>query len=430
MTGPRAVLYRGGVAHRAQIPEAPRAGAPQGLRATLEVLADRNYGPYLAGNLASNCGTWFQTLAQSLLVYRLTHSAFLLGVVNFSQFAAVFALAPWSGPAADRFDRRRLLLATQLAAAAITGVLALLSAAGDASTVAVIGLVLLLGATTAFSSPAAQALVPSLVLRRRLPAAIALNSVTFNLARAIGPSLGALVIAGFGITVAFAVNAGSYLALVAALLVVRPLSAQRRPQTRPRLRDSLALVGRDRRLLVLLLLVAVVGLSTDPVTTLSPAFATRVFHVSDVDAGYLIGAFGAGAVTAAFTIAARTERSPRRLVLTLALLGAGIAGYALSPSLGVALVVLFVAGFGYLASNTHVTTIVQLDVEDAQRGRIMALWSIAFLGSRPLASLVDGSVAAAAGVRPAALLLSLPAIASAVAVWVLARRRRVTPAAR
>lgn len=418
------------MAESAQTPGDPPDGSPHGLRGTLEVLADRNYGPYLAGNLASNCGTWFQTLAQSLLVYRLTHSTFLLGLVNFSQFAAVFVLAPWSGPAADRFDRRRLLLATQLAAAAITGFLALLSAAGDASAGAVIGLVLLLGATTAFSSPAAQALVPSLVVRRRLPAAIALNSVTFNLARAVGPSLGALVIAGFGITVAFAVNAGSYLALVGALLIVRPLSAQRRPRVRPRLRDSLVLVGRDRRLLALLVLVAVVGLSTDPVTTLSPAFATRVFHVSDIHAGFLIGAFGAGAVTAAFTIAARTERSPGRLVLTLALLGAGIAGYALSPSIAVAYGVLFVAGFGYLASNTHVTTTVQLDVDDAQRGRIMALWSIAFLGSRPLASLVDGSVAAAAGVRPAALLLSLPAIASAVAVWALVARRRSTPAAR
>ncbi len=397
--------------------------AAGGLRTTLTVLADRNFGPYLAGNALSNCGTWFQTLGQSLLVYRLTHSALLLGVVNFSQFAGVFLLAPWSGPAADRFDRRRLLLATQLAATAVTATLALLAASGAATATIVILLVLLLGATTAFSSPAAQALVPSLVPRVYLPPAIALNSVTFNLARAVGPSLGAVVIAQLGIATAFALNSLSYLALVAALLVVRPLERQGRPVARPRLRDSLAALRHDHQLAARLALVAVIGLSTDPVATLSPAFATRVFHTSDTRAGFIVGAFGVGAVTAAFTVAARTRRSPRRLVLMLALLGGGIAAFAGAPTLAVALGVLFVAGFGYLASNTHVTTLLQLDVADAERGRVMALWSIAFLGSRPLASLVDGALAAGAGPRLAALTLSLPALLAALLVARALRRR-------
>jgi MFS family permease len=332
-------------------------------------------------------------------------------------------LAPWSGPAADRFDRRRLLLATQLAATAITGGLALLVASGAASAVVVIALVLLLGATTAFSSPAAQALVPSLVERRRLPSAIALNSVTFNLARALGPTLGAVVIAQLGIAVAFGINSLSYLALVAALLVVHPLRPQERARTRPRLRDSLAGVRADRRLAAQLALVAIVGLSTDPVATLAPAFATRVFATSDTHAGFIVGAFGLGAVTAAFTLAARTQPSPRRLVLTLTLLGGGILGLALAPTFAVALGVLFVAGLGYLSSNTHVTTMLQLDVDDAERGRVMALWSIAFLGSRPIASLIDGALASLAGPRVAAFVLSLPALAAALLVARSLRRR-------
>jgi MFS family permease len=407
----------------AQAQAEPR-GAPAGAGgSTLAALRDRRFGPYFAGNALSNCGTWFQTLGQSVLVYRLTHSAFLLGVVNFSQFAAVFALAPWSGSFADRFDRRRILLTTQLAAVAVTGTLAAIVAAGRATAAIVIGLVLLLGATTAFSSPAAQALVPSLVPRELLPSAIALNSVAFNLARAAGPTLGALVIGTAGIAAAFALNCVSYLALIAALLAIRPLTSPPRSEGPTRLRDSLRLLGRDRRLAAQLGLVAVVGLSTDPVATLSPAFASREFHVADTWAGFLVGAFGAGAVLAAFTIATRRERSRRRLVLTLGLLGGGIAGYALAPSLPVALAFLVVAGVGYLSSNTHVTTNLQLAVDDAQRGRIMALWSIAFLGSRPLASLVDGALAASAGVRVAALVLALPAAGSALAVAAAARRR-------
>ena len=407
---------------QARAEERAAAAASPGA-STLAALRDRRFGPYFAGNVLSNCGTWFQTLGQSLLVYRLSHSAFLLGVVNFSQFAAVFVLAPWSGSAADRFDRRRLLLATQVAAVAITGALAAIVATGHATTAIVIGLVLLLGATTAFSSPAAQALVPSLVPRELLPSAIALNSVTFNVARAVGPSLGALVIGALGIAAAFAVNCASYLALIAALLAIRPLSAPARPAGSTRLRDSLRLLRRDRRLAAQLGLVAVVGLSTDPVATLSPAFATREFHVADTWAGFLVGAFGAGAVLAAFTIATRRARSPRRLVLTLALLGGGIAGYGLAPSLPIALAVLLVAGVGYLSSNTHVTTNLQLSVDDAQRGRIMALWSICFLGSRPIASLVDGALAGTAGVRVAAVVLAVPAAASAVLVAMAARRR-------
>jgi predicted MFS family arabinose efflux permease len=242
---------------------------------------------------------------------------------------------------------------------------------------------------------------------------VALNSVTFNLARAVGPALAALVIAAAGITVAFAVNTLSYLALVVAVLLVHPREPQRRPESRPRLRESLAIVWGDRRLAGLLAVACIVGITSDPVATLSPAFATRVFGVPDTRAGFLVGAFGCGAVTAAFTIAARARRSLRRLVVTLTVFGGGIAAFALAPSFAVAIPLLYLAGLGYLSSNTHVTTTLQLTIDDAQRGRIMALWSVAFLGSRPVASLLDGALASLVGVRQAAVVMALPALAAA-----------------
>jgi len=211
---------------------------PSGLR----VLRDRNYWPYFVGNLVSNCGSWFQNIAQALLVYRLTHSTFLVGVVNFAQFVATFALAPWSGVAADRFYRRKLMIAMQLASTAVTAVLALLAAAHLASTGVVIGLALLLGTATAFSVPAMQALVPLLVPAHELAGAVALNSVTFNLARAIGPVAGAVVVARLGIPAAFGLNSLSYLFLVAALFVVHPRAQAERQRERPKLRDSVRLV--------------------------------------------------------------------------------------------------------------------------------------------------------------------------------------------
>ncbi len=214
----------GGYGRRVGGVPAPDTHEPQA--SGLRVLRDANFWPYFAGNLFSNCGTWFQNLAQALLIYRLTGSTLLVGVVNFAQFVGTFALAPWAGAAADRFDRRRLMIVTQLLAVVVTGVLALFAAAGAATTPVVISLALVLGITTAFSVPAMQALVPLLVPTHELAGAVALNSVTFNLARAVGPVLGAIVVERFGIPAAFALNALSYLALVVALLVIEPRSSR------------------------------------------------------------------------------------------------------------------------------------------------------------------------------------------------------------
>jgi MFS family permease len=226
------------------------------------------------------------------------------------------------------------------------------------------------GLTTAFSNPAQQALFVSLVAREDVTSAVGLNSMTFNIARAAGPALAGATIGTLGIAAAFAVNSCSYLVFALALVFVRP-RRQERPES-TRLRDSFDLLRREPRLAVALGIVAAVGFSSDPINTLSPAFA-------------------------------------------------------LSPFLPLALGFLSVAGFGYLASNTSATSFLQLGVAENQRGRIMALWSIAFLGLRPFASLVDGAIAASFGVRAAGVALSIPAL---VAAALLARWRpqpRPTP---
>jgi len=380
------------------------SGAPR-------VLRSRNFGPYFVGNAASASGTWFQNLAASILVYRLTHSPFLLGVLNFCQFAPVLLLAPWAGALADRVDRRRLVLVSQLVATAFSAALAGLAWAGDATEWVVIGFAAALGVVLSLSQPAQMALVASLVPRENVARAIALNSATFNVARAVGPTAAAAIIAWQGVAVAFAVNAFSYLALAAALVVVHPAPQLR--AARARLRDGLALLQRNRTLVLYLLVVASVSVCSDPVNTESPALAHAFGHTS-AWAGVIVGAFGTGAVIAAFAFGGRLGGTRRQMALTMSVMAGGMTAFALTRWLPLALVFLAAAGFGYLVSNATATARLQLSVDEDERGRIMALWMIAFLGVRPVASLVDGAIADTAGVRVATIVLALPAFAGAV----------------
>jgi MFS family permease len=364
-------------------------------------------------------------------VFRLTGSELLLGVLTFANFAPMLVLAPWTGSVADRFDRRRLLLVTQPLSAALAGVLAVVTALDLATAPLVIVLVCGVGVVAAFSTPAQMALIASLVPPRDLGSAVALNSMTFNIARAAGPALAGLTIATLGIAEAFAVNAASYLLFTGALLALTPRRQERAERGESRLRDSLRLVRQEPRLLAYLLIVAAVGFASDPVNTLAPAFAEE-FGYRDTVSGLIIGAFGAGAVVAAFAVTGRVVGSRKRITATITLMGLGIVAFSLSPRLELGLFFLFLAGVGYLSSNTAATSRLQLDVAENQRGRIMALWTVAFLGLRPIASLLDGAIASAAGVRVAGIALALPALACAAGLLLLgdAPRRSAPTASR
>lgn len=375
------------------------------------MLRMRNFGPYFVGNAASASGTWFQNLAASIYVFELTHSALLLGVLNACQFGPVLLLSPWAGGLADAFDRRLLLLYTQSAAVVISATLSVLVWTGAATTWLVIGFAALLGVVMAVSSPAQMAIVGSLVPRDDLPQAVALNAMTFNVARAIGPLAAAGVIAAFGIAPAFAVNSLTFLLYVAALLAVSPTPVPRVP--RSSFRESIGIVRADRRLAGYLVIVMAIGITVDPINTESPAFV-HSFGYSPVWAGAVVGCFGLGAIVAAVAMSDRLGGSRRQIARNLAIFGGGMVLMAASPWLALALAFVVVAGFGYLKVNASATAQLQLGVADEQRGRIMALWSIAFMGTRPFASLLDGALASWAGVRVATAVLATPVLLVAV----------------
>jgi MFS family permease len=375
----------------------------------LQLLRDPNFAPFFFGNLVANSGTWFLTLAAGISVYRMTGSAFLLGVVGFSQFAGVLLLVPWTGTAADRFDRRSLLLATQGAASVIAAALTAAVMMDWGTTAVVIAFVLAIGLVQAFTFPAAQAILPDLVPPDRLGSAIALKSLTHNLARGLGPATATLVIATAGIEWAFFVNALAYLALVVGLLMIHP-RASSAPPVRPRFRDSLAIVRERPRLAGLMSVSAVIAIAIDPVNTLSPAFAVSVWDRSDTLAGVLLAAFSVGALTAALTVAGRPGRLRRQLITRVSLLIGAMVAFALAPTLELGLAALAVAGFGFLAASTTSIRELQMSIEAAHRGRIMALWTAAFIGVRPLSALVDGAIASVASPRVSALVMVLPAL--------------------
>jgi MFS family permease len=396
--------------------EVAPAEEPTGLR----VLRHRNVWPYLAGTLASGCGSWFQNVAQALLVYELTGSTFLVGVVSFAQFFGTLALAPWSGAAADHFDRKKLMIATQLASIVVCAVLALLSYLGDASAAVVILLAGVLGIVSAFGTPAMLSMVPLLVPDHEIRGAIALNAATYNLARAIGPVLGAVVVDRFGYTAAFGLNALSYLALIAGLLAVQPREQPARPPERPKLRESIAIVRGDTYLVLLLVAVMIVAIVTDPVTTLTPGLVKEVFDHPKAWVGVLIGAYGTGAVLAALR-AGRTRDPRRTLTMGLTIMGVGTLLFALAPTVELSALGMLIAGYGYLTSSTTTTAALQLGVDPSQRGRIMAIWSVAFVGVRPFSALADGGIASGFGLRAAGVVFALPAL---VMAGLLLRRRR------
>jgi MFS family permease len=390
------------------------------------VLFQRNFFPYWLGNLISNSGTWFQSVAQVLFVYRTTGSLVMVGVINFAQFVGMLVVTPLGGSFADRFDRRTLVIWAQLVAAGLAALLAILTSLELTTLPVLFVLVLLIGTAVALATPTTQALISSLVPRDQLPRAIAMNGVTYQAARVIGPILGALVVAQLGFAAAFSFNAGSFLALAIGVAMVHPIERQARPLGRlPAVWGAVRLVRHDRYLAPVLAVGAAVSFAMDPLITTGAEFATQEFGRADTLVGLLVGVYGAGAIAAAFTRSWRGVASHRRLASSVGLIVIGMLTFAIGPSLAVALPALFVAGYGHLSSTAASTATVQLSVPDEMRGRIMALWTLSFLGVRPLGSLLSGTIAAVAGVRVSALVMTLPAVV--VALVLLATDDRGPP---
>lgn len=383
-------------------------------RSGARLLVDRDFGPYLAGNSLSSIGTWFQNLAASLLIYDLTRSTLMVGVVNFAQFVGALLLAPLAGSAADRFDRRHVLMVSQAVAAMASAVLAVLTLTETVTAPLLVASTALLGLALAFFAPSMLSMVPMLVPRADLDTALSLNSASFNLARAVGPVLAAMVIDRLGYGVAFTINATTFAIFVGLLATVRPRpSAVAAFRSRPRLRDAVTFVRGTDVVVPLLVVVAVCSIAIDPVYTLTPELAIDVFGGSQQTVGLLVGAFGTGAVLTAVFVVSRLKTVPYVLGISLTVLAAGMGLLAVAPTLPLALLGLGIAGAGYLATLTRATTRIQNEVPDEQLGRVMALWSICFIGSRPFVALVDGAVADLVHPRAAAGMLALVPLGTA-----------------
>ena len=402
---------------------------PAAARSTRALLTDRTFGVYFVANLTSNCGTWLQNIAAAVVVYRLTGSTVMVGLVSILQFAASLLLSPWAGALGDRVDRRMLLLSGQVIAlvpaTALAAWTAISGVEGLPGPWPVFAAATLIGIGWAISVPNMQALVPALVEEADLDQALALNSVTFNLARAVGPALGALTLDVVGAAAAFGLNALTYVVLIIALVVIRPRAVERRSAEHHdgSVREGLRYVRSEPALFVLLIGVTALGFGTDPVNTLAPAMAEDLGG-GDALVGWLVSAFGLGAAATALCIGVIRRRLAlgHMGVIGLVVLAGGLFAFAWSPVVIVALGALALAGVGFLLALTGLTTELQRRVPDRLLGRVMALWAVAFLGSRPLAALVDGTAGDVFGPRIAAAIAG--AITLGVAAWLRAARRR------
>jgi MFS family permease len=362
-------------------------------------LRHRNYRLFFSGQTVSLVGTWITRIATSWLVYRLTHSVFLLGVVGFFGQIPTLLLAPFTGVLIDRWNRHRILVVTQVLAMLQSVALAALTLAGIITVTEILALQVVQGIINAFDTPARQTFVVEMVTDRAdLPNAIALNSSMVNASRIIGPSVGGIMIAAVGEGWCFALDAVSYLAVIASLLAMR-LEKFSPPAANTRMLDELRTGFRYvtrfppvRDSLILLALVATMGM---PYNVLMPAIAASVLHGGPHTLGYLMTAIGVGALGGAFYLASRRSvlGLGRVMVTATGTFGVGLIAFSFSRVLWLSLLLLPFVGAGMMVVMASTNTILQTIVEDDMRGRVMSFYTMAFLGTAPLGSLLAGFAA-------------------------------------
>ncbi len=364
----------------------------------LRAVKHRNFRLFLVGQLISLTGTWMQSMAQSWLVYRLTGSPFLLGLVSFSGQFPLLALGPLPGIVADRFSRRRVILATQTLAMLQAFLLALLTLGGWIQIWQLFTLSLGLGIITAFDIPARQAFIVEMVGEEDLINAIALNSATFNGARLAGPALAGALVGAFGEGLCFLLNGLSFLAVIAGLLVMRvpPRPGWGRAlSTGAYLREGISYVVRTPHVRGLLLLLGLVSLVGTPFAVVMPIFAAETLHGGPEAFGILMGAAGGGALAGALHMARRKgskglERSAPRAA---GLFGASLILFSFSRTLWLAALLLVAAGAGMMIQLTSTNTFLQSVVPDGLRGRLMSFYAMTLMGLAPIGSLLAGVLA-------------------------------------
>lgn len=378
--------------------DSPDTAPSQGrLAATFRALRHRNFQLFFAGQFVSLTGTWMQTVAQSWLVYRLTGSVILLGTVGFASQIPVLLLAPLGGTAADRFDRRRILLVTQSWAMLLAGTLAALTLTGNIEIWHLIVIAVGFGVGNAFDIPARQAFVSDMVGRDDLINAIALNSSMFNGARIVGPAIAGILVAAFGEGWCFFGNSVSYLAVLTSLMAMKIAPTVKRVVKSPfaEIKEGFVYVATTPPIRALLLLLGLVSLAGMPYAVLMPVFAADYLGGDSGTLGFLMGCSGIGALAAALTLASRRHvfGLGRWVAFACAGLGLFLIVFSFSRSVPLSALILIPVGFSMMTQMASSNTLVQAMVPDDLRGRVMSVYSMMFMGLAPIGSLLAGTVA-------------------------------------
>jgi MFS family permease len=399
---------------------APRE--PDGSRAVFRALRHRNYRLFFIGQGVSLIGTWMQQIAVTWLVYRLSGSTLLLGVVGFATSLPMFLLSTFAGVLADRFDQRRMLLATQTLSMLQAAGLAVLTLADVIEVWHIVPLAVLLGVANAFDMPTRQAFLIRMIDEKAdLGNAIALNSSMVNGARLIGPSLAGLLIAAVGEGTCFLINAISYLAVLASLLAMRVAPLHRAGSAGGMWRgwkEGVRYAAASPLIAAILLLLALVSMMGMPYTVLLPVFARDILGGGPHTLGFLAGAAGVGALGGALLLASRRRSAGLvRWIPSAALcFAAGLCAFSFSRVEWLSMLALALAGFGMMVGLASSNTILQTVTADDKRGRVMSLYATAFLGMTPFGALLSGSLATVLG-APRTVLASSIVIACGALVF-------------
>jgi MFS family permease len=367
----------------------------------------RNYRLFMVGQTLSLIGTWIQRMAMMWLVYKLSNSAFLLGVVGFCEQIPIFLIAPFAGVYADRWDKHKALIRIEVFALAQAFLLGILTLFGLVQIWHIIALSLCLGIINAFEVPMRQSFVVEMVEgdKAALPNAIALNSTVFNLSRLIGPSVAGILIAAVGEGWCFMANALSYAIVLVSLLMMRiPKSILERAKEVDilnKLKEGIQYVKQNHLMRSLLLLLAIVSFSNASLKTLAPIFAKDVLKGDAHTLGFLMSAAGVGAICGALFLTKRksTGLLKRIVSFTGILLGTGMICFAISRSLPVSLFFIAIAGFSQMMHTASTNTLLQLYVDDDKRGRVMSFYTVCLQGTMPFGSLLAGALAGFIGAQ-------------------------------
>jgi MFS family permease len=400
-----------------------------GISRAWRALRHRNFRLFFGGQSISLIGTWMTRLATSWLVYRLTGSAILLGVVGFAGQIPTFLLAPFAGVWIDRLNRRKVLLFTQILAMLQSLALAVLTLTHHINIHEIIWLSAFQGAINAFDMPGRQTFIVEMVEDKRdLGNAIAMNSSMVNLARLVGPSLAGAVIAISGEGDCFLIDGLSYLAVIASLLAMRlkPAVIKRTADSViTQLKEGWSYVSGFVPIRTILLLFALVSLMGWPFTVLMPIFAGTILRGGPHTLGFLMGAVGIGALISAISLAVRRTvlGLGKMIPISTAAFGMGLIVFGTSRVLWLSLLMMFVCGFGMMQQMAASNTIIQTIVEERKRGRVMSFYTVAFVGMAPFGSLLAGALAHAIG-APRTVMLS-GAFCLAGAAWFATQLRDI-----